>query len=352
MKLNSRISNVLAGVFPSILTDKSSEQSLTIRTRKLISWTLKIGISLAAVLYIIQRIDAHQSSLSSLLSATTVLSYERLIGLMLACIICMVANWSIEMYKWNLLIGTKLGTYWRTAVKGVLTGTTFGVFTPNRSGEFIGRALALGPDQRVTGVVLSIVNGLAQSMATLTFGIIGFLYLLEAFVINSIGVTAVIVLQLMLIALWILSLLAYFRLDIAIEFIERIPFLRSHTKSIKRASGLPHSLLNRLYLLSVLRFVTFIFQYGIVFSLLIDSPNWIEIAGLSMVTLFSSTILSVIPIPDVFIKEAVALSYFSLVNIDLALVATGVLAVWLINIAIPALIGAFMLFSYRIFKTV
>ena len=350
--MNNRISNVLVGVLRSMLSTKSSEQDLPVAARKYISWTLKISVSLAAMLYIYLPLETHQSSLGSLSSAIFALPTLRLVGLLMAGLVCMIANWSIEMYKWDLLIGSKLDTFWRTAVKGVLTGTTFGVFTPNRSGEFIGRTLALGPDQRVTGIVLSVVNGLAQSMATMTFGIIGFIYLLETIAIGSLGTTAVIVLQLMLVTLWVLSIFIYFRMDVAISMVERIPFLRNYSKRINRAFGLPPRFLNKLYLLSLLRFSTFIAQYCIVFSLIFDSPNWVEVAGLSMVTLFSSTILSVIPIPDVFIKEAVALSYFGLFQFDLALVATGVLAVWLINIAIPAVIGAFILFSYRIFRTV
>lgn len=352
MMMNNRFSNVLVGVLRSLLSTKSSEQNLPLAALKYISWSLKTGVSLAAVLYIFLRLETHQTSLTSLFTASSSLSIANLAGLILAGVICMTANWGIEMYKWNMLIGDKLGVFWRTAIKGVLTGITFGVFTPNRSGEFIGRTLALCPEQRVTGIVLSIINGLAQSVATLTFGVIGFIYLLQTLALDSIGSIGVAVIQFMLLALWIVSLFLFFRMDVAIKMMRGISFLRRYSDSIEMASGLSLQLLNKLYLLSLLRFTTFVIQYGIVFSLLFDSPNWVEIAGLSMVTLFSSTILSVIPIPDVFIKEAVALSYFSLFHFDLGLVATGVLAVWLVNIALPALLGAVILFTYRIFKTV
>lgn len=346
----NRLSNLLLEILLSVFPSKSSEQKIDGGTGSLVSWLIKFGASAAVLAYIFTRLANHEGALSVLIKKLASLDMLKLSLLLSAGSVCMILNWGIEMFKWNKLISPRLGTYWPTSVKGVLTGTTFGVFTPNRTGEFIGRTLALGASQRITAVILSIVNGVAQTMATLTFGVVGFIYLLEVLSIDSIGFLAVRVLQMLLISLWITSLFLYFRLEYALRFFRRVSWLKRIRKHLKHAAGLNAVELNNLYLLSILRFATFMAQYFIVFSLLIDSPNWYDIAGLSMVTLFSSTILSFVPIPDVLIKEAVALSYFALFGYDLSLVATAVLAVWLINIALPAMIGAFILFTYRIFK--
>ncbi|MDA7836848.1 hypothetical protein N9A49_05520 [Salibacteraceae bacterium] len=96
-------------------------------------------------------------------------------------------NWSMEVIKWKILISTQFEVKWKTALKGVLSGVTFGVFSPNRLGEFVGRVLALAPDRRISGSLLSFVNGLAQTLATFSFGVFGLVYFVQYFGYNVFG---------------------------------------------------------------------------------------------------------------------------------------------------------------------
>lgn len=348
--MNNFKSNVVHAAKRSRRQGKSSEHGASLRVRRLLAIGFKLAISFTALYYIYHRVQEESLAFTQIMNSVELLPLFQAFLLFIASILCMGFNWGIEVYKWHLLIGPRLGTFWKTAVKGVLTGTTFGVFTPNRIGEFIGKTLALHPDYRVSGVVLSMINGVSQTMATLTFGIIGFLYLVEILAIESLGFLGVRILQMMLIALWLLSMFIYFNINRVTEWLRNISILNQYKNQLELAGGLSTRLLNSLYIYSLIRFSSFILQYCIVFSVLVENPNWVEIAGISMVSLFSSTVLSFIPVPDVLIKQAVALSFFSLVQFDLTIAATGVFAVWLVNVAVPAIIGAIILYSYRIFK--
>lgn len=63
--------------------------------------------------------------------------------LIIITIILMPVNLMIEAYKWRYLVRkTEIITF-VAAIKGVLTGITTSIFTPNRIGDFIGKAFML-----------------------------------------------------------------------------------------------------------------------------------------------------------------------------------------------------------------
>ena len=347
----NRLSNLLLAFLNASANVKSSEHVIAPTGRLIISWTIKFGVSVAALYYIFSRILSEGIALDFIFNSVRESSILSIVILSVSSILLASLNWGLEMYKWNMLIKPQLGTHWRTSVKGVLTGTTFGIVSPNRIGEFVGRILALGPSQRISGALLSFVNSCAQSMATLTFGIVGFMFLIEEFGLDAMGTLASRMIQVLLIMLWASSLFIYFKLP-------ALSKMKSNRKSFDRIqkylsvfNSLDFTMLNRLYILSMVRFVSFLGQYFLVFGFIIDDPNWVAIGGLAAVTLFTSTILSFVPIPDIMLRETLALSYFGLFGFNLVEVSIGVFLVWFINVAMPAIVGSIVLFSYRIFRS-
>jgi len=347
----NRLSNLLLAFLNASTNDESSEHIIAPAGRLIISWTIKFGVSVAALYYIVSRILNEGLAVDFIFNAVRETSKISIASLALFSILLASLNWGLEMYKWNMLIKPQLGTHWRTSVKGVLTGTTFGILSPNRIGEFVGRILALGPSQRVSGALLSFVNSCAQSMATLTFGIVGFMFLIEEFGIEAMGSLASRMIQVLLIMLWATSLFIYFKLPALSKMKSSRKAFDRIQKYLSVFDSLDFRLLNRLYILSMIRFVSFLGQYFLVFGFIIDDPNWIAIGGLAAVTLFTSTVLSFVPIPDIMLREALALSYFGFFGFNLVEVSIGVFLVWFINVAMPAVVGSIVLFSYRIFKS-
>jgi hypothetical protein len=309
----NRLSNLLLAFLNASANVKSSEHVIAPTGGLIISWTIKFGVSVAALYYIFSRILSEGIALDFIFSSVLETSILSIVILSVSSILLASLNWGLEMYKWNMLIKPQLGTHWRTSVKGVLTGTTFGIVSPNRIGEFVGRILALGPSQRVSGALLSFVNSCAQSMATLTFGIVGFMFLIEEFGLDAMGTLASRMIQVLLIMLWASSLFIYFKLP-------ALSKMKSNRRSFDRIQ-----------------------KYLTVF----DSLDF----GLAAVTLFTSTILSFVPIPDIMLRETLALSYFGLFGFNLVEVSIGVFLVWFINVAMPAIVGSIVLFSYRIFRS-
>ncbi len=328
----------------------SSEQTSQRFFYRIIGLALKLIVSITAIYFIVSRIQRAESELSFVGFFGEIIAAPQFPLVLFASLILTTLNWSMEVIKWKILISTQFEVKWKTALKGVLSGVTFGVFSPNRLGEFVGRVLALAPDRRISGSLLSFVNGLAQTLATFSFGVFGLVYFVQYFGYNVFGGFGTLAIQLTISSSLVLAIMLYFRVDLLTSLFQRIRFLKAYHSYFIVFSELPNSILHRIYQLSLLRFITFILQYVLVFYLILDSPEWMAIIGSSVLTLFSTTLVPFLPIPDLLLRESIALSYFDLFNFDLYLVSIAVFCVWIVNVALPALIGAVVLFTYKIFR--
>jgi len=340
-----RLNNIIGSAVK--ISSEQSRQRVLYRT---IGLLLKFLVSAAAIYYIINRIRSAESELALAHFFDAFTGSIRLPVVILLSILLMMINWSMEVVKWKILINTQFDIRWKTAVKGVISGVTFGIFSPNRLGEFVGRVLALSPERRLQGSLLSFVNGLAQTLATFSFGVVGMVYFVQYFGSQVFGGLATLVIQLTIFSSLILAVMLYFRVDLLSNFLKRFSILKKYQNYFDVFEALPASILHKIYHLSLLRFITFIVQYILVFYLILDDPEWMAIIGASVLTLFSTTLVPFLPIPDILLRETIALSYFDLFNFDLYIVSIAVFSVWIINVALPAFIGAFVLFTYRIFR--
>ncbi|MEQ9188180.1 MAG: hypothetical protein RLP15_10640 [Cryomorphaceae bacterium] len=329
----------------------SSEHQLQRSSYRLLGLVLKTLISIAVLFFIYYRFISAEQQLSVLAYVSLLQLTVGMVVLTLAAGCFMALNWGMEVIKWKLLVGSQFDLTWKRAAKGVLSGITFGLFTPNRVGEFFGRVLTLGDGQRLKGALLSMVNGLAQTVATLTFGVGGIVLLLTQFGPSSLGWIPTVILQVTVLLTLALSLVLYYRIDLFSELLIRIPRLKKYAEQIEVFASLSNSLLTKIYMLSLVRFGTFIVQYLIVFHALMPGQGLLETLSASILTLFSITLLPFVPVPDLLLRESFALSYFELYQFDPIGVSIVVFVVWGINVALPSVIGAATLYTFRFFKS-
>src|SRR6218665_2481360 len=101
------------------------------------------------------------------------------IWLLLAVMLLMVVNWSIETVKWKLAVQWVQRIDFSTALKAVLSGVSFSVTTPNRVGEYLGRILYMEEGKRLKAISLTITGSISQLIITLGMGLAG-LFILQA----------------------------------------------------------------------------------------------------------------------------------------------------------------------------
>ena len=94
-----------------------------------------------------------------------------------AVIVLMFVNWSIEAIKWKIAIRPVQPVSFLKAFRAILSGVSFTVIMPNRVGEYLGRVLYMDDGNRLKTISITIVSSISQLIITLLMGCIGWLFM-------------------------------------------------------------------------------------------------------------------------------------------------------------------------------
>ncbi len=276
------------------------------------------------------------------------------IGKLIAAIGLMVVNWSIETRKWQLAVRrVQKISFWQ-GFKAILTGVSFSVTTPNRTGEYLGRVLYMEEGNRLRTISLTILCSMSQLLVTLFAGIIGLLFLWDRILrAEPISGWSSIGLQVLLfgsiLALIILTLF-YFRVSLFARWIDRLSRKEKFAFLLVELGALNATILWRLLSLSTIRFGVFILQYYLLFSFFGVEVGFVE-------TLWSTSlvflILAIIPgfaLADLGIRGEVNLKVLGLYSSNAIGIGFTAVIVWFINLIIPALAGSLLILGIKFFS--
>jgi uncharacterized membrane protein YbhN (UPF0104 family) len=272
---------------------------------------------------------------------------------LLAVMILMLVNWSIETIKWKLAVQRIQDVSFITAFKAVLSGVSFSVMTPNRVGEYLGRILYMSEGNRLKAISLTMTGSISQLIITLFMGLTGAFVLKEP--IQHTGMISSFWLDTMtygVLAILLILTLFYFRLPLLVRWLDRLPASKKYAWLIQALEDFNATLLLQLLSLSALRFLVFIAQYYLLFRLYdVDVSWWDGYWAVSVSFLVMAIIPTIALFTDLGLRGKVSLNLlgiFSTNNLGIALTAV---TIWFINLIIPALAGSLLILSIkRIFK--
>lgn len=270
------------------------------------------------------------------------------LALFLFVILLMILNWSIESVKWKILIEKIQLFSFFNAFKAVLSGITLGIFTPNRIGEIGGRVMHIEKGKRTYGVIATGIGSFAQLITTIITGILGFVLFLILFPdkinVNPLfnNITAGILLLLLLILAWI-----FLNINKIKPFLLKFSFFKSRTDQLEQFSEIKSTILLKVILLSLLRYIVFISQYF--FLLLIFDVHLTFIQAyisISLIYLFI-TLIPTSTLVELGFRGSLAIFLIGLFskNILGIIIASSIL--WIINLAIPAIFGSIFFIKNR-----
>lgn len=339
------------------------------KVRKTYNYLIRILIIIATYGFIYEQVF-YQKDLEGVFDTfQNIFKTPWFISTIILVILLMFANWSIETIKWRLLIYRIERLSFFRALKAVLTGIAVSSFTPNRVGDYFGRVFILEKAARIEGVLITILGSMSQLLVTFVVGstaiFIMFLQyhhaILEYFefplhVYQYLmwgGAVLILSLNTLVILLFLnvsaLSSMAY----------------RLKGKSAEKVSGYVHVIsaysnkeLIAVITLSFFRFVVFSFQFYILLKLFSVNLPLLEGLVVIAVIFFVMTIIPTVAITELGIRGSVSLfligMYFGGPELTPPSVALGIVAastaLWIINLAIPALIGAVFVFSLKFFR--
>ena len=270
--------------------------------------------------------------------------------LMLISIVLLLTpvNWGIEAFKWKWMISRLEKISMAEAVEAVLSGTTFSFFTPNRVGEFAGRIFLLRTAERIPAALISILGSVAQLLATILFGGIALLFFVRMFFAwsNLWYVSFAIVDGVALMVLLYLFLNTNRLNKIASWF--HVPSKWLHFTTM--VDLFKRSELKLVVLLSVLRYMVFMTQFVILlFVMGVNAP----LLPMFMMVALTYLVLAIpfLSLNEFGMRSVVAVQLIGNLSGNHAGILAASLTIYVINVALAALLGTVFVFRIRFFRT-
>lgn len=266
---------------------------------------------------------------------------------LLCCLILMPINLAFEAKKWHILAGTTQKLSYRAAFTSYIAGIAFATVTPNRIGEYPGRMLYLKRKNTVRLISVSILGATAQLLTLFIYGFIALLYY-NFFVDNSIA-------QLLLLpclAIAVILFIAYWKFETWIPLIERFNISWLKRLNIYGKLLTRFSFKEQLTVLgiSMLRYMVYTAQY--LFMIYWMNIDISVVDGLFTCMLFF-WVVSVVPsltIIELGERGYVSLYLFQHFSGNAVGILAATVGLWIINLAIPALMGSLLLFRMRLLR--
>lgn len=268
-------------------------------------------------------------------------------GALTVVVLLMVVNWGIEAWKWRCLVAPIQQLPFVRAFTATIAGTTIGLITPNRVGEFAGRVLFLDPEHRIEGSFATLLGSIAQFVVTLLLG--GVALAFSSYLRSSSAEPSlawnVVVCSAFLIGCAAVFLFfspgAFARLLLAIPWLKRFDRHAHVLDSFRREE------LMRVFLLSLLRYVVFTVQFAIVLVTIADVDVAEAMLAVPVVFLIT-TLVPTMALTELGVRGSVAVTFIPGDHVGI-IVSTAL--IWAINIAVPALVGGIILLLARIRAT-
>lgn len=314
---------------------------------------LFILLSFSIYRNITQQKDLQQSLLQIKQSVTGIQGWK----VLLVCLL-MLFNWSCEAIKWRVLLKHIQTISFFTAFRAVLTGLGVSVAmnTPNGAGEYVGRIMYINEGNRLRAVTITLVGSISQQIITMLLGTIG-LFLLHDQIITALYRTIrlpVLLLDALTyvgVAATTFLLVIYFEISYLIKVIERLPFVSRYAYFIQKLEELNWKELLKVLSISTCRYAIFAIQYLLllqVFNVGIDTPT----AFWCITVMF--LVLAIVPsftFAEIGVRGYVSLQLFGVFSTNAVGITFTALAIWFINIIVPALAGSLFLLGIKLFRS-
>lgn len=274
--------------------------------------------------------------------------------LLLMVMLMMLVNWGIEARKWQILVRPLEPVPFRRAFGAILTGVSVSVSTPNRIGEYGGRMLYLSNASKLKSIAATIVGSYSQIIATLLFGLAGGLFYVSRYDVTGQLSAAPGFREKLTLGLLILVcatiLFLYFRLRIIISLVDRVKWLRKVKVFIMVIVRYSPAELRTLLYLSAIRYIVFTAQYLILLYALGVAFVWWEGFFMISVIYLVMAVIPTVAIAEIGLRGSVSLHFLGLLSANAAGILAATVAIWLINLVLPAAIGSVLLLGLKIFR--
>lgn len=253
--------------------------------------------------------------------------------LVIVVLLLMPVNILFEALKWKTLLSTTFRIGIAKSIYAVLTGMVSGFITPNRWGDVLGRLLFVPSEFRKQGIAFAVLNAMSQNFAILVLGVpAAFLFF------QSPDST-----QLQVVKYLIVGLITAFLLVILVCLLS----IYAQNGKIKKLFGawiLPIHQVNSNFFQAIFYsvFRTLIFSFQLYLMLLFFDVS-IPLAQAVVAIPLSYLLVTFTPsvaLSEVAIRSSYAVYIIGFYSSNTLGIAMASVFVWLINYALPMLMGS------------
>ncbi len=266
--------------------------------------------------------------------------------LLFLVIFLMIINWSIEAIKWKYLLQKIQNISFVKSLKGVFAGVTIGIFTPNRVGELGGRIVVLEKQNRKKSIIATALGSYSQFITSLIFGIISLTYFFfkysELAVNKNINIIYLIVLSCFLL---FIGFYEYLTFKISEILISKIKFLNRYENTLFYLKSKTKKELLLIISLSILRYFIFIYQFYLLLIFFDVHISFINAFITISITYLTMTIIPTTTLSELGIRGSIAILFIGIFTSNTLGIIMASIMVWIINIAVPAIIGSINYFK-------
>ena len=263
----------------------------------------------------------------------------------------MLLNWILEASKWRLLVNhIEKISFWKS-MKAIFSGITIAIFTPNRVGEYGGRIFHLQKADRIDAALLTIVGSYAQLVVTLVTGIIATFFFLPQYVglgpLTSFQYSLIGVLMAGLCVTMVVLILNTRLLTTIINWLP-IPKKYAHYADVFQYHN--SATLWKIFLASLGRYAIFTFQFFLLLRIFDVEISYMNAMMMISMTYFVMTAIPTFAITELGVRGSISVYFLGMLSDNVSSIFTASSMLWLINLAVPALIGVVFIFQLRFFR--
>lgn len=301
------------------------------------------------IIYLIYNSIASEKNIQDLSKLIISLDSKSFI-LIAVTFLLMIVNWFIEALKFKYILKKKVEVSTKDAVKAIYIGNATGIFTPDRLGNFIGRFIYFSKIEKMIITSSTLLGNYTQLITTVTFALISAVLINTTY--NSITVPLIDLRLILGVTIFVWTFLIYLFIYPTkyLKLIYKVKWIRKQEQSINYLKEFSIKESSKIIIYSIIRYIIFIAQFYLLLSAF----------GLN-ITILETTIfcgllyLFTTLIPSPLMGNLGTREYISIIllstyqNPEIALIAS--LSIWVINIAIPSIIGSYLLIKMNHNKT-
>jgi len=299
--------------------------------KRILFLLLKIVIVVGAFYFLYQKLVSNQLLSLSQLKEQFSRIFSNNIWTIFVLLLFTDANWLLEMFKWNMLASLEKNISFFEAYEQCLASLTASIITPNRIGEYGAKALFYEHGKRKNIMLLNLIGNLSQLVITIFFGIIGLVFFIRNFNMSIPNYSNI----KLLIFLVVIFIVFVFRKKLRLFKISRY-FKQIPTKIYIKTLGL-----------SLFRYLVFSHQFYFLLRMFGIEIDYVTLMNLIFCMYFVASIVPSLTLFDWVIKGSVAVWLFSFIGLNELTVLTIVTILWILNFAIPTLLGSIFVLNFK-----